>query len=163
MLVFGALWLSRKGTCTHLHTNTSAYSCLYSDVDKYSETFLYRWDMSVPEREYTKPPPDGSARTLELLLQNSAFAQPKKILGSKHTPILCIDPNKIVLDELHLLLRIGDVLLRNVILQVSNLDHCFHMKEGRQVDHHLRTLETLIRRCGVSFMITPVCKYHRNT
>ena len=103
--------------------------------------------MSVPEREYTKPPPDGSARTLELLLKNSAFAQPKKHLGSKHTPILCIHPNNIVLDELHLLLRIEDVLLRNLILQASNLDHCFHMREGRQVDHHLRTLETLIRRC----------------
>ena len=53
--------------------------------------------------------------------------------------------------------------MRNLILQARNLDHCFHMKEGRQVDHHLQTLETLIRRCDVSFMITPVYEYHINT
>jgi hypothetical protein len=35
-----------------------------------------------------------------------------------------------VLDELHLSLRIGDVLLRNVILQADDLDYQPYMAEG---------------------------------
>ena len=33
-----------------------------------------------------------------------------------------LEPTNIIIDELHLLLRIGDVLLRHVILQADNLD-----------------------------------------
>ena len=56
-----------------------------------------------------------------------------KHLGSKGTPILRMEPTTLVLDELHLL-RIGDVLLRNVILQANSLGHMVHMMEGRQSD-----------------------------
>ena len=82
--------------------------------------------MSVREEVYQSPPPAGKGRTLASLQQNSQFSTPKKHLGSKHTPILQMEPTDIIIDELHLLLRIGDVLLRNVILQADNLDRRKH-------------------------------------
>ena len=120
-------------------------------------SIIYRWDMSVPEAVYNSPPPNGKARTWDAMMRNCSYSQPKRHLGSKGTPILQTEPSNLVLDELHLLLRIGDVLLRNVILQANSLDHRVYMTEGRQSDDHLRTLETLVRRCGVSFVISPVC------
>ena len=81
-----------------------------------------RWDMSVDEAVYNSPPPTGKARTLASMLHNSQFTVPKKHLGSKSRPILKVEPTQIILDELHLLLWIGDVLLRNVILQVDSID-----------------------------------------
>ena len=112
--------------------------------------------MSATDVVYNCPPPHGKARSLATLIHNSQFSQPKKHLGSKNLPILKMEPTSIILDELHLLLRIGDVLLRNVILQADSLDHRVYMAEGRQTNNHLKTLETLVRRCGVSFVIRPV-------
>ena len=105
---------------------------------------------------YTSPPPCGKARTSAALNSCVGLSQPKRHLGSKNPPILSLEPSSLVLDELHLLLRIGDVLLRNVILQADSLDHQVYMREGRRSENHLRTLELLVRRCGVSFTISPV-------
>ena len=113
--------------------------------------------MSVHEEVYTSPPPRGKARTLT---ECSQYSQPKRHLGSKNTPIPPLEPSSLVLGELHLLLRVGDVLLRNVILQADSLDHQVYMAEGRRTDNHLRTLELLVRRCGVSFTIAPVRQYY---
>ena len=134
---------------------TCVYACLHNNIH------FCRWDMSVPEAVYNSPPPHGKARTLAAMMRNCSYSQPKKHLGSKGRPILQTEPTTLVLDELHLLLRIGDVLLRNVILQANSLDHRVHMTEGRQSDDHLRMLETLVRRCGVSFVISPVCSLIR--
>lgn len=117
--------------------------------------------MTVPEAEYNSPPPHGKGRTLDAMTRNSSFSQPKKHLGSKERPILQTEPSNLVIDELHPLLRIGDVLLRNVNLQANSLDHMVYMKEGRRSDKHLRMLETLVRRCGVTFIISPVRSLNR--
>ena len=62
----------------------------------------------------------------------------------------------LVLDELHLLLWIGDVLLRNLILHADSLDHKTYMASGRQTDNHIQSLELLIKQCGVPFSVAPV-------
>ena len=112
--------------------------------------------MSVPEEQCTSLPPHGQVRTLAALTANCQFSQAKKHLGSKHAPLIPLEPSSIVVDELHLLLRIGDVLLRNAILHADSLDHQAHREQGRRIDNHVRTLELLVRRCGVSFTISPV-------
>ena len=112
--------------------------------------------MSVREEVYQSPPPAGKGRTLASLQQNSQFSTPKKHLGSKHTPILQMEPTDIIIDELHLLLRIGDVLLRNVILQADNLDRRSAMTRPQPQQKYIRTLEGLVRKCGISFSITEV-------
>ena len=113
--------------------------------------------MSVPSAVYASTPPQGKARSLEALTNNSMFSQLKKHLGSKNAPLLPLEPSRFVLDELHLLLRIGDVLLRNVILQADHLDQKAHVTHGKRSDNNIKSLELLIRRCGVSFSIAPVC------
>ena len=40
-------------------------------------------------------------------------------LGSQHPPLMKIDPDHVILDELHLLLRVTDVLIRNLVLVMS--------------------------------------------
>ena len=140
----------KQGGKVYVHVLTYTCTCMYR------HTQLCRWDMTVPEVVYNSPPPHGKGRTLETTITDSSFSQPKKHLGSKEKPILQTEPSNLVIDELHLLLRIGDVLLRNVILQANSLDHMVYMKEGRRSDDHLRMLETLVRRCGVTFIISPV-------
>ena len=118
-----------------------------------------RWDMSVPEDQYISTPPSGKARTLAALEENCKHSQPKRHLGSKHAPLLPIEPSSLVVDELHLLLRIGDILLRNIILQADSLDNKAYAEQGCRTDNHVRSLELLIRRCGISFTISPVRLY----
>ena len=74
--------------------------------------------MSIPLERF-------KARSLETLKKCGAMppSKPaKERLGSQHPPMLAIDPDHVVLDELHLLLRILDVLIRNLILEMVRLD-----------------------------------------
>ena len=84
------------------------------DVHNYADG-----DMTVPEGEYNSPPPHGKGRTPDTMTRNSSFSW----------------ASNLVIDELYLL-RIGDVLLRNVILQANSLDHMVYIKEGRRSDNH---------------------------
>ena len=74
------------------------------------------------ERKCTSHHQQGRGEHWPLFSRTHSSPHPKKHLGSKHTPILQMEPANIIIDELHLLLRIDDVLLRNVILQADNLD-----------------------------------------
>ena len=58
----------------------------------------------------------------------------------------------IVLDELHLLLRIMDVFIRNLILYADSEDHRQKAHHGVE-SHNVRKLEQAIRSCGVCFQI----------
>ena len=76
-----------------------------------------------------------------------------KRLGVKHPPLIDIPLNHVIVDELHLFLRITDVLLRNVIQHVIEED----LKTTRKADllsgHHLTMLVKCIRKCGISFCV----------
>lgn len=63
-----------------------------------------------------------SLKSLKKCASLSASKPAKERLGSQHSPLIAIDPDHIVLDELHLLLRIMDVLIRNLILEMVRLD-----------------------------------------
>ena len=63
-----------------------------------------------------------------------------------------IELENIVLDELHLLLWIGDVLVRNLILFIDSRDHRSKAHRG-VVTSHIKELEAAIWSCGVSFQV----------
>ena len=67
--------------------------------------------MSKPEEEYTC----SQKHSLETLRTAAASTgrSGRSRMGSLHPPLLNIPLDRVVLDELHLLLRIFDVLLRN--------------------------------------------------
>ena len=94
---------------TGLNKAHSHYACIW-------------WDMSATEETYTTSPPAGKARTLASLHANCTHSRPNKHLGSKYPPLLEIEPSQYVLDELHLLLRVADVLLCNLIHLADQLD-----------------------------------------
>ena len=126
---------------------TSNNACIYCKVSK-SE----RWDMSKPECFYTDQEFD-SVRSIEemqsLYLTNS--------FGCKHLPLINLPLENVIVDELHMLLRITDRLLENLIQDVRDLD----CKEklgavAKSIDSsnsHLNKLVQAIRACGVSFNV----------
>lgn len=113
--------------------------------------------MAVPEEKCTSLPPHGKARTLQALQDNCMHAKKgcKHHLGSINPPILPIRPTDLVLDELHALLRISDVLLRNLIFLVDTMEHRARLRTGT-ADITMQHLEDRIKSCGVSFTIRQV-------
>ena len=73
----------------------------------------------MDERVYTST----KARSLTRMktLVTKGYCSCAKHLGCVRQPLFDIPLDRIVPDELHLLLRIGDVLLRNLILQVDSM------------------------------------------
>ena len=113
--------------------------------------------MSREEEVYNAPPPAGKTRSLVSLKESHRFSQPEKHLGSKYMPLLNLEPSKFVLDELHILLRIADVLMRNLIHIADHLGQKEQLRQGT-TGHHMSTLQELIRSCGVAFTISQVEK-----
>ena len=61
-----------------------------------------------------------------------------------------IDPDHVILDELHLLLRITDVLMRNLVFEMVRLD-LQDRHSGSTT--YLEALVTTVRECGISFNV----------
>ena len=62
---------------------------------------------------------------------------------------------QIIVDELHLLLRISDVLIRNIVTAAATADASINKDETKQTEKLLES----IRDCGISFR---VCTIHIN-
>ena len=108
--------------------------------------------MSVDEKVYTDS--SKKARTLQKMkdLSSHSYSSCTCHLGCMLPPLVNIPLDHIVLDELHLLLRITDVLIRNLILYVDSEDHCQKAHHGVE-SHNVRKLEQAIRSCGVCYQI----------
>lgn len=144
MHVCGAQWPRTKG---YTYNNVMPHTTYNS--------WMNRWDTSVSEATYNTAPPSGTLRTLSSLTTNCVFSKPEKHLGSKHPPLLHLEPSQYVLDELHLLLRVSDVLVRNIIHLADHLDQESGLRRGRR-GTHIPDLQNLIQSCGVPFKISQV-------
>jgi hypothetical protein len=71
--------------------------------------------------------------------------------GVRTQPFVSIEPEHIIIDELHLLLQISDKLLRNLILDTKTLDDK-NAVHGEKSDFLGQLTEKIIG-CGVSFYI----------
>ncbi len=72
-------------------------------------------------------------------------------LGCLHPPLIKVEMSHIVIDELHLMLRISDILIRNVVLAMIHRDQT-ERHSGRPVQFVDKLLEK-IRSCGISFKV----------
>ncbi|XP_071106486.1 uncharacterized protein [Haliotis cracherodii] len=70
--------------------------------------------------------------------------------GVQHTPLLKIEVEDFILDELHLLLRITDLLEKNLIDEVKTRDE-EERTTSREKPTHMDKLVEAIKSCGVSF------------
>ena len=108
--------------------------------------------MSVDEDKVT-------CRSLSSLTQCEELPStrpPKQRLGSQHRPLLHIEPDRIVVDILHLMLRIMDILLRNLILLMAELDVATRQ---RGVTEHMDMFNAAVRSRGMIIMNMPVITY----
>ena len=73
----------------------------------------------------------------------------------EHEPLLNIETDHVILDELHLLLRVVDVLLTNLLEEVLERDKTedARKKKGEKKGIHRDKLQSVIRSWGVSFDI----------
>ena len=99
--------------------------------------------MRQPESKYTIT----DARTLQGLKTAATKTTAKAKMGSQFQPLLEIPLERIIIDELHLLLRIFDVLLRNIIYMVLKVD------QDESTQTHTDSLKKAIKECGVSFSL----------
>jgi hypothetical protein len=86
------------------------YSCPWCRVDKNQRDNM------------TKPLDFYHTRGIQRTSQNLKEDVVKNDFGVRAQPLVSIEPEHIIIDELHLLLRICDKLLRNLILDTKTLD-----------------------------------------
>ena len=105
--------------------------------------------MSLSANHYTK----GSIkRTLSTLRACSALPSSwpvSQCLGSRRPPVLKTEPDNIVMDELHLLLRIGDVLIWDFVFELVQTGK----RGSNAISTYLASLSSCARKCGVAFRV----------
>jgi hypothetical protein len=97
----------------------------------------------------TKPLDFYHTRGMQRTSQNLKEDVVKNGFGVHAQPLVSIEPEHIIIDELHLLLRICDKLLKNLIVHTKTLDDK-NAVHGEKSDF-LGQLTEKIRGCGVSF------------
>uniref|UniRef100_A0A1X7UWC9 Uncharacterized protein n=1 Tax=Amphimedon queenslandica TaxID=400682 RepID=A0A1X7UWC9_AMPQE len=102
-----------------------------------------RWDVSVPKETYLK----DKRRTLPQIIECSKQKMSSLKLGVLNQPLIKIDLEQIIPDELHLMLQITDVLLRNLIYAAASKDSSVIQSN----ETTLNLLIQIIRDCGVTF------------
>lgn len=104
--------------------------------------------MTKPEQYYNQPPLALSLEQVKKYAESDEF-------GCKYMPLLEIPLSNIVLDELHLLLRVTDILLANLIEDAMELDDKmdFLKKKGEPKGVHLQKLVQVINGCGITFSV----------
>ena len=109
--------------------------------------------MSKPETHY-----QSDAMGLTLAQVKRYAANGKKEFCCINPPLLNIPLDHIVLDELHLLLRITDILMTNLIEDAMERDDkesilLTQRREKLERGKHLRKLAETINSCGVTFNV----------
>ena len=122
---------------------TSNYACAWCKIHK-SE----RWKIEENYSTYNMPP---LARSLEEINKMCSYSKDNYCCDKK--PLLNIELDHIVVDELHLMLRVTDILTENIITECLNWDKDddLNRKKGEPQGLHLKKLIQVIRSCGVSF------------
>lgn len=122
-----------------LNGPTANYACPWCHVHKSERT-----DLTKPMDYYES---EDMKRTAENMQKNAKTNQ----FGCKHTMLVNIEPSNIIPDELHLLLRVSDILLKNLIDDCVQQDAKLAVK--KENPHHVQDLISKINDCGVLFNI----------
>lgn len=131
-----------------LNAANSVYACLWCKI-----AACDRWDTSKPKSFYESK---DMKRTLEDL--QTLSSKPKTSnYGCVHPPLIKIELDHIIPDELHLLLRVTDKLLKNLVSEVSekdalNSEFSSTAKKSEPL-HFENKLVKAINDCGVSFSV----------
>lgn len=124
---------------------TSNHACAWCKVHK-----TERWEMSYNLEHYNSP---ELKRTLEELKQLAG--KKTKNYNCINPPLLHIDLDHVVMDELHLLLRVMDILIKNLIMDAVEWDQKenWGKRNADKTNDHLKHLIETINSCGISFAV----------
>lgn len=129
----------------------STYACAWCTVSKEQR------GSTDPDLKWSMSDPDLGARNMEKILQCSASKKKNQKYNCSHPPLFpSIDTVYIVIDLLHMFLRIGNNLLNFLIVECRradgiNMDHRFTVI-NREKWTHMALLETFITEtCKVPF------------
>ncbi len=130
-----------------LKTATSNYSCAWCKLHKDD-----RWNMEF-DLEYFNS--DPIKRTIQEIKEMSKRKHDNYCCA--HYPLLDIELDHVITDELHLLLRITDVLTSNLVDEVLTWDQEDDFKKTNKdiKGKHLKKLIETIQSCGVTFDVWP--------
>ena len=110
--------------------------------------------MTKPDTFYDSSP---QKRAIEDLRRCCRLKKGNKNFCCINPPLLNIPLDHIILDELHLLLRITDVLTRNVLDEVIEWDdeeaHKKKVSKPAPIGQHLQEAIQTINRCGITFRV----------
>ena len=110
--------------------------------------------MSKPDNCYESSP---QKRTLEDLKRCCRLKRGNKNFSCFNPPLLNIPLDHIILDELHLLLRVTDVLTRNLLDEMIEWDveeaHKNKVSNPKAIGQHLQEAVQTINKCGVTFHV----------
>ena len=87
---------------------------------------------------------DHKPRTLNGLKESATLPLSKR-LGCKHQPLLNLELDHVVVDILHLMLRIVDILIRNLIAKMAEMDRATRVAGNRE---HLNRFISAVRSQG---------------
>jgi hypothetical protein len=122
---------------------TSDHACLWCKVHK-----LFRWDMSKDLSYYN----EELNRTLQEIKELSSSS---KTFSCIKRPLFNIPLDHIILDELHLMLRITDRMTENLITEVMEKDskEDFNKGQGEEKGENIRILIKTINELGITFSL----------
>ena len=112
----------------------------------------FRCDMTKTTADYERRTIEGLCETDKQLLKTDKYKSIR--MGRVNDPLITIDLDYWVPDELHLLLRITDVLTRNLINAAASDDYK-HGRSNKDILHGpmVKKLLGAIKSCGVSLSI----------
>ena len=109
----------------------------------------YRSDTTLPKNHWDSHPQRRTKSSLEERCRKRRVDHRK---GCVNPPLINIDPEDIIVDELHLMLRVTDRLLKkDLFLGCQAQDHAANHKKPGVLGPQVKALVSLIRRCGVGF------------
>ena len=122
---------------------TSTHACLWCLIHK-----LDRWDTSKPIEHY-------QSVEMKRTLDHIKSMLPLKKFSVINQPLFNIELDHVILDELHLMMRVTDRLTENLISEVMERDSDTDISKGRgeKKGVYLDTLVNTIKGIGISFSI----------
>lgn len=133
-----------------LNAANAHYSCLWCEIHQQD-----RWDTSIDAGKYN----GDNLRNLSTMKHQASMRpsrRSKVTVDSKkgciNPPLLEIEPANCVVDELHLFLRITDVLLVSFFSKMVALDHAYRVHQTG-TDGNVSAATGHINKLGVSFNV----------
>jgi len=133
-------------TVTGIDSASCMYACIWCKCSAND-----RWDM---DKQWSISDPSHGARTIEENMQLASRPRSKKQYNVTHKPLFPSIPlTNVVIDNLHLFLRVSDVLFNRLVIELKRHDSLEKVKKLSSFDpmkyHHLDAFQKFVTSLGI--------------